>query len=413
VSKQHFKIGKGVNLSPVTTRPSDPENGDMIYNSTNSQFEKYENGVWGVFTPDDKIGSLKYALTAPTADYLAPNQVLTKATYPTLATQLGDLPDVPLQTAISGMAIPSSTFQQSTASGGGAINFIATNGSIYVGVAGSSIFSSTDGIFWTSRPSGVASTINSVIFANSLFVVVSNNGTIVTSTDGITWTVRPVPPHFSAAPILTSAAFGAGLWVVVGSNGYIITSPDGITWTQQSTPLGGGINFNTVIFGGTTFVVGTTNNTRFEGVLYSTDAINWTVRTLTVSTSVSNLSYQNSLFILAAGNALYSSTDGITWTLRNTFGSTVNSLVYNAGLSLYIAGVATAVTTSPDLVTWTTRATSPGSVLCVANLTSGLVAVGSLGAFLTSTNGIAWTQRFDQSIQTLNYVFGFGDNYAI
>lgn len=50
MSRNHFKITKGVSLSPVISRPSDPENGDMIYNSTNNVFERYENGVWTPFS---------------------------------------------------------------------------------------------------------------------------------------------------------------------------------------------------------------------------------------------------------------------------------------------------------------------------------------------------------------------------
>lgn len=46
MSRNHAKIGKGLSLSPVASRPSDPENGDLIYNSTNAQFEKYEGGIW-------------------------------------------------------------------------------------------------------------------------------------------------------------------------------------------------------------------------------------------------------------------------------------------------------------------------------------------------------------------------------
>lgn len=46
MSRNHFKINKGLSLGPVSTQPSDPENGDLIYNSTSGQFEKYQNGTW-------------------------------------------------------------------------------------------------------------------------------------------------------------------------------------------------------------------------------------------------------------------------------------------------------------------------------------------------------------------------------
>ena len=46
MSRQHFNISKGLTITPVAARPSDPQDGDIIYNSTNLQFEKYQNGVW-------------------------------------------------------------------------------------------------------------------------------------------------------------------------------------------------------------------------------------------------------------------------------------------------------------------------------------------------------------------------------
>ena len=55
MSRNHAKIGKGLSLSPVASRPSDPENGDIIYNSTTNAFEIYENGLWNL------VGGLKSA----------------------------------------------------------------------------------------------------------------------------------------------------------------------------------------------------------------------------------------------------------------------------------------------------------------------------------------------------------------
>ena len=46
MSRQHFKIGKGISLTPVASRPTDPENGDVIYNSTTNLVERYEDGAW-------------------------------------------------------------------------------------------------------------------------------------------------------------------------------------------------------------------------------------------------------------------------------------------------------------------------------------------------------------------------------
>ena len=56
------------------------------------------------------------------------------------------------------------------------------------------ILTSTDGISWTSRTSGISET-NSIwetSYGNSTFAVVGDNGTILTSADGTSWTSRNV-----------------------------------------------------------------------------------------------------------------------------------------------------------------------------------------------------------------------------
>lgn len=49
MSKQHFKVSKGLSIIPVDAQPVDADNGDIIYNSTANEFQKYENGAWSSF----------------------------------------------------------------------------------------------------------------------------------------------------------------------------------------------------------------------------------------------------------------------------------------------------------------------------------------------------------------------------
>jgi hypothetical protein len=86
MSRNHFKISKGVSLSPVTAQPSDPENGDIIYNSTTTRFEKYEAGSWS--TLGSGANQTLSNLTSPTTI----NQNLNADSF-TLATSrsIGDL----------------------------------------------------------------------------------------------------------------------------------------------------------------------------------------------------------------------------------------------------------------------------------------------------------------------------------
>lgn len=46
MGKDFFSVNKGLNLTPRTTVPSNPQNGDMYYSATLNEFQLYENGQW-------------------------------------------------------------------------------------------------------------------------------------------------------------------------------------------------------------------------------------------------------------------------------------------------------------------------------------------------------------------------------
>lgn len=60
MSRNHFKINKGLSLGPVATQPADPENGDLIYNNSNSRFERYENGAWRAMGSGSGTGAVNF-----------------------------------------------------------------------------------------------------------------------------------------------------------------------------------------------------------------------------------------------------------------------------------------------------------------------------------------------------------------
>lgn len=76
-------------------------------------------------------------------------------------------------------------------------------------------------------------TLNSVIYGNSLFVAVGNNGMILTSPDGTTWTIK----NSGTTYLLSSVTYGNGQFVAVGDSGVILTSKaDGTGIAFQAKP---------------------------------------------------------------------------------------------------------------------------------------------------------------------------------
>lgn len=96
---------------------------------------------------------------------------------------------------------------------------------IAVGVTGN-IQTSTDGITWTARTSNTTADINSVIYANGVYIAtlssVTNFNAAIASTDAITWSTRNL--NFTSSNTQTrfrSLGYGGGKVVVLGDGGQI------------------------------------------------------------------------------------------------------------------------------------------------------------------------------------------------
>jgi hypothetical protein len=110
-------------------------------------------------------------------------------------------------------------------------------------------------------------------------------------------------------------------------------------------------------------------------------------------------SYVNSLWVQISNKSVLSSTDGITWTLKNadifpayTGPSDGGSrIAYGAGV--YVSVCKAQAAYSSDLITWTQ--VTVGSVTLYDVIWAGtqFVAVGAGGVIYTSTNGSSWTAR--------------------
>ena len=78
----------------------------------------------------------------------------------------------------------------------------------------------------------IPAALNDILYANSLWITVGDEGTIKTSTDGIVWETRTSNTINNLNDVTYNE--DQGVFVVVGENNTILTSADGISWEETS-----------------------------------------------------------------------------------------------------------------------------------------------------------------------------------
>lgn len=326
---------------------------------------------------------------------------------------------------------------------------VAYGGSTFVAVGASgTITTSPNGITWTRQISGTAVSLNRILHAGGTFMIVGASGVILTSPDGINWTKQSAGTDSDLAGV----ANGNGLFAAVGALGAILTSPDALSWTRRDSgprhTLAGatygrgrfvavgsagaiqtsvdGANWQGQISSTTNDLFGVVQaNNSFVAVgnggaiLTSGDGASWTARTSGISNSTFNkiraVTYGNGTFV-AVGETIpvLTSADGIGWrsqagggNFEKVGGYSLYSVAYGNGLFVAVGYTpigafgfnsrSGSILTSPDGANWTLSSLSASSTrnsftsVIFANGT--FLVSGDLGAILTSTNGITWTDR--------------------
>ncbi|HBG07986.1 MAG: hypothetical protein A2075_11030 [Geobacteraceae bacterium GWC2_58_44] len=238
---------------------------------------------------------------------------------------------------------------------------------------GGTIYSSSDGVTWRSyHPRGFDETLRGITYGASMFVIAGGNS-IYNSLDGATFT-----KSFDGGNSgLFTAAYGDGTFVV-GGNTNVLTSSNGTSWIGEQTDFSL-LNHMGMAFGNGIFVsVGMT-------IKSSSDGRSWTSRfTVPNQRLLYGVAWGNGRFVAVGANGLiYSSPDGISWTLRSSGTAvTLSGVTYGAGTFVAVGSVA--ILTSTDGVTWTQRKAPPAVLTGVAYANGTFVAVGSNGAILQS-----------------------------
>jgi hypothetical protein len=251
---------------------------------------------------------------------------------------------------------------------------VAHNGSMYCAVGDNGVAStSPDGVTWTQRTTPDPTAyyfLWSVTYGNGLFVASGISDSIMTSPDGINWTVRnpatPLVPLANQTSNLTDITYANGLFVAVGEAypapgqtiAHIITSPDGVTWTTHDPGLPQtiqGYNWITVAYGNGKFVIALTQV--FTGeffVLTSPDGQTWTRQPSPLFDPYEtflDIAYGKGQFV-AVGDRIWTSPDGINWTLRLDYSTTFfNGVAYGDGRFIAV-GFQGGIYASADGINW-------------------------------------------------------------
>lgn len=359
---------------------------------------------------------------------------------------------------------------------------------VAVGYAGR-IFTSPDGTTWTARISGTLLSLNAVSYCLGRFVAVGDGGLGLNSADGVTWAKAAMVLDLNLRSLASSEIEA----VAIGDTGAIQTSSDGLVW-QARTGTGwpaiwdvayDGSQFVAATDGGfarsvsgRTWVTGAAGGS-FYGLLAANGLLigagsgqtlnhsliavstnrgqSWTELQLGTLGWLASVAFGNGLYV-AVGNApfssspapIFTSTDGFTWTPRDSGVTGVNLQNVAFGNGLFVAttagstqvltspnGIAwtdretgvpgefeaisfiggqfvaakTRIATSPDGITWTDRGGSGAALYDVQSALGNYVAVGKDGVILTSTNLLSWMPRFVGTLQEINAVAYGSDSF--
>lgn len=232
---------------------------------------------------------------------------------------------------------------------------------------------------------------------NGVVIVGVGDGAVsrVTS-DGITWVNHAIG---SGAVFLFGVAYGNGVYLAggqpaAGNPPNVFSSADGETWSNPSS-IGDTTNYiNGLAFGDGLFVAACVNNVgAFLGNIYSSpDGVAWTLRN-SVDDGLNGVEFGNSMFV-AFGEAdqVVTSPDGINWTQQNTgtTGVMFGGAAYGSGAWVLTGSEPEVYRSTDGGVTWDVIAV-PESLSSIS-FGNGLFVAQSASdtSIYTSSDGITW-----------------------
>ncbi len=262
-----------------------------------------------------------YALEKINADYLMVgkfNQMATGKTLPTLAQTSGLLSvfsglaeqngvmiaqpqiGIPLRSTDNGDTWSEINISGNTGYGRGVA--VSSSGR-WVMTYDANTFTSDDaGLTWNNQGATLSNAPNRLVYSSTAGVFLAAGAALETSADGVTWIPSVTPPSFIAGNAIWSPAISK--FVISGSGNYALSS-DGLNWSAYRCP-------NMVTYSGSLASSDTKILLDCKTQVYSsTDGINWTVDPLGPSLKGRTLHWNNSEW-LAFKEGSYITTSDLT-----------------------------------------------------------------------------------------------------
>ena len=176
-----------------------------------------------------------------------------------------------------------------------------------------------------------------------------------------------------------------------GGDGVIqLSSTDGASWTTSYSVFGGGSLTKLYYIRGRWYAIG--NDGSGPSLKYSTNGSSWTTISAFNYKTVYSIAYNGSLYMISADTGdIYTSVDGITWTLRtSSIMGQINTLLYTG--FRWIAAGTTIAYSGDNGASWSAASGSiPSTVESLAK-NSNIILAGGNGSLSYSTDdGSSWT----------------------
>jgi hypothetical protein len=224
--------------------------------------------------------------------------------------------------------------------------FVAVGGTpFYLGgaVGSAMVVSSTDGYQWHASLTHLDRQLSSVAFGAGQWVVCGDDGLLFTSADTTNWVDRTYP---NVSHDLQNLVYGAGRFIAFAAyRDLLYHSSNGVNWAAMDVP--GVSQVQRACYVNGVFVAGGTNG----NVLFSTYGLSWQVRKTPTDSWIGPIAFGKGRYVAGGHQCVLYSFDAITWTVI-TVPIAVRDITYTEGWFIAVGSNPSRMLVSADAVKW-------------------------------------------------------------